>query len=72
MLKYLHQLLRADAFDDAVIINLIDSETVGLLTYYFITGRSMGMFLRSFRLWKGYTRSNRSIDISIVVPDGYR
>jgi hypothetical protein len=34
-IKYLHQLLRADAFDDSVIINLIDSETVGLLTYYF-------------------------------------
>jgi len=34
-IKYLHQLLRADAFDDFVIINLINSETVGLLTYYF-------------------------------------
>ena len=34
-IKYLHQLLRADAFDDSVIINLINSETVGLLTYYF-------------------------------------
>jgi len=34
-IKYLHQLLRADAFDDSIIINLIDSETVGLLTYYF-------------------------------------
>ncbi len=34
-LKYLHQLLRADAFDDSVIINLIDSETIRLLTYYF-------------------------------------
>jgi len=34
-IKYLHQLLRADAFDDSIIIiNLIDSETVGLLTYY--------------------------------------
>ena len=32
---HLHQLLQADAFDDSVIINLIDSETVGLLTYYF-------------------------------------
>ena len=34
-IKYLHQLLRADAFDHSVIINLIDSEAVGLLTYYF-------------------------------------
>jgi hypothetical protein len=34
-IKYLHQLIRADAFDDSVIINLIDSETIGLLTYYF-------------------------------------
>ena len=34
-IKYLHQLLRADPFDDSVIINLIDSETVGLLTSYF-------------------------------------
>ena len=33
--EYLHQLLRADAFDDSVIINLIDSETVDLLNYYF-------------------------------------
>jgi hypothetical protein len=52
-IKYLHQLIRADAFDDSVIINLIDSETVGLLTYYYqpterenirslITGRSIG------------------------------
>ncbi len=32
---YLHQLIRADAFDDSVIINLIDSETICLLTYYF-------------------------------------
>jgi hypothetical protein len=54
-IKYLHQLIRADAFDDSVIINLIDSETIGLLTYYFqprrrrenirslITGQSIGM-----------------------------
>jgi hypothetical protein len=35
IIKYLHQLLRADAFDDSVIINLIDSETVDLLNYYF-------------------------------------
>ncbi len=28
-------MIRADAFDDSVIINLIDSETIGLLTYYF-------------------------------------
>jgi hypothetical protein len=34
-IKYLHQLIRADALDDFVLINLIDSETVGLLTYYF-------------------------------------
>jgi hypothetical protein len=34
-IKYLHQLIRADAFDDSVIINLIDSETIGLLTYCF-------------------------------------
>ena len=34
-IKYLHQLIRADAFDDSVIINLIESETIGLLTYYF-------------------------------------
>ena len=34
-IKYLHQLIQADSFDDSVIINLIDSETVGLLTYYF-------------------------------------
>ena len=34
-IKYLHQLIRADAFDDFVIINLIGSETIGLLTYYF-------------------------------------
>ena len=33
-IKYLHQLIRADAFDDSVIINLIDSETIGLLTYF--------------------------------------
>jgi hypothetical protein len=36
-IKYLHQLLRADAFDDSVIINLIATETIGLLTYYFST-----------------------------------
>jgi hypothetical protein len=35
IIKYLHQLLRTDAFDDPVIINLIDSETVDLLNYYF-------------------------------------
>jgi hypothetical protein len=34
-IKYLHRLIRADAFDDSVIINLIDSETIRLLTYYF-------------------------------------
>ena len=35
-IKYLHQLIRADAFDDSIIIiNLIDSETISLLTYYF-------------------------------------
>ena len=34
-IKYLHQLLRTYAFDDSVIINLIDSETVDLLNYYF-------------------------------------
>jgi len=30
----LHQLIRADAHDDSVFINLIDSETIGLLIYY--------------------------------------
>jgi hypothetical protein len=35
IIKYIHQLLRTDAFDDSVIINLIDSETVDLLNYYF-------------------------------------
>jgi hypothetical protein len=45
------KLLRTDAFDDSVIINLIDSETVELLNYYLeIIGRSIGMLLRSFRL----------------------
>jgi len=34
-IKYLHQFIRADAFNDSVIINLIDSETIRLLTYYF-------------------------------------
>ena len=34
-IKYLHQLIRADTFDDSVIINLIDSEIIRLLTYYF-------------------------------------
>jgi hypothetical protein len=34
-IKYLQQLIRADAFDDSAIINLIDSETIRLLTYYF-------------------------------------
>ena len=34
-IKYLHQLIRADAFDDSVIINLIDGETIRLLTYFF-------------------------------------
>ena len=65
--RYIHQVFTSIAFDDSVIINRIDSETVDLLTYYStprrrhesITGRS-----RSFRLWKSYTRSNKSIDIS--------
>jgi len=35
LIKYLNQLIRADAFDDSVIINLIDRETIRLLTYYF-------------------------------------
>ena len=77
-IKYLHQLIRADAFDDSVIINLIDSETVGLLTYYFQpteTAREHPINhhwteLQSFKLWRSYTRSNKSIDISIVVLDG--
>jgi hypothetical protein len=34
-IKYLHQLIRADALDYFVIINLIDSETIRLLTYLF-------------------------------------
>jgi hypothetical protein len=68
-IKYLHQLMRADAFDDSVIINLIDSETINLLTYYFnpteaarehpIT-HTIGMQIQSFR----------RIDLAIVVPDG--
>ena len=32
-IKYLHQLIRADAFDDSVIINPIASATVGLMSY---------------------------------------
>ena len=31
-IKYLYPFIRADAHDDSVIINLIDSETIGLLT----------------------------------------
>ena len=72
-IKYLHQLIRADAFDDSVIINLIDSETVGLLTYYFQpteTSDYSSLDDRSFRLWRNSTRSSRSIDISIMVLDG--
>jgi hypothetical protein len=41
-IKYLHQLIRADALDYFVIINLIDSETIRLLTYYFNPQRQQG------------------------------
>ncbi len=43
-IKYLHQLIRADAFDDSV-INLIDSETAGLLTYCDITAHTVLLYV---------------------------
>ena len=35
MILYIHQLLRHDAFDDSVLGNLIDNETINLLQYIF-------------------------------------
>jgi len=35
LIQYIHQLLRHEAFDDSVLGNLIDNETVTLLEYIF-------------------------------------
>ena len=35
LIQYIHQLLRQEAFDDSVLGNLIDSETITLLGYVF-------------------------------------
>jgi len=35
MILYIHQLLCHDAFDDSVLGNLIDNETINLLQYIF-------------------------------------
>ena len=64
--KYLHQLLRADAFDDSVIIN---SEAVGLLTYYFQPTETA----REHPITHHWTVDwDVAMIISIVVHDGCR
>ena len=35
LIKYIHQLLRHEAFDDSVLGSLIDNETITLLEYIF-------------------------------------
>jgi hypothetical protein len=35
LIQYIHQLLRHEAFDDSVLGNLIDNETITLLGYVF-------------------------------------
>jgi len=35
LIKHIHQLLNQEAFDDSVLLNLIDSETITLLGYIF-------------------------------------
>jgi hypothetical protein len=35
LIQYTHQLLRHEAFDDSVLGNLIDNETITLLQYIF-------------------------------------
>jgi len=62
-IKYLYQLIRADAFDDSVIINLINSETIGLLTYYFSPTRASDYSSLDGRLGCGYDHSGFGRDI---------
>lgn len=39
-MKYIHQLMRADAYDESVMVKIEDSETVRLLSYTFRTSQT--------------------------------
>ena len=56
LIQHIHQLLRQEAFDDSVLGNLIDNETITLLGYVFAPipsrpiGRLIGMWPLSLKL----------------------
>ena len=43
LIQYIHQLLRHEAFDESVLGNMIDTETISLLQFNFIQQRHVGV-----------------------------
>ena len=43
LIQYIHQLLRHEAFDESVLGNMIDTETISLLQFNFIQQRHIGV-----------------------------